>query len=322
MILTCSPTISLPRIVVAPCSAPSSSMHEAHDRRQSRATRLHGARIATIGDDPFSRYELAEIAERCDGTHRPARRQPDAGDPPRAVPGGRDAGAASAGDRRHRRVGARRDAGVARRRLPPRVAPQGVPPGGRGVERPPARAAAARSRPSAWGRRPARAASRRAAAAASPDATSYAALTLFFGALTTLRRALVTGREPTEGAQHAATNPRPHVDHHGGRRARRLGGRRRARRRRDQRVSSTATPAAAAATTTPGTTTPGTTAPDPSTMKQGPGETLLTGDTAAKVDGGRQGRAARRDDHPGRDRLGRRRVRGPHAEGRRHAGNP
>jgi hypothetical protein len=45
-----------------------SSMHEAHDRRQSRASRLHGARIATIGDDPFSRYELAEIAERCDGT--------------------------------------------------------------------------------------------------------------------------------------------------------------------------------------------------------------------------------------------------------------
>jgi hypothetical protein len=45
-----------------------SSMHEAHDRRLSRATRLHGARIATIGDDPFSRYELAEIAERCDGT--------------------------------------------------------------------------------------------------------------------------------------------------------------------------------------------------------------------------------------------------------------
>ena len=48
--------------------------------------------------------------------------------------------------------------------------------------------------------------------------------------------------------------------------------------------SSTATPAVAAATTTPGTTTPGTgTPPDPSTMKQGPGETLLTGDTAAKV---------------------------------------
>jgi hypothetical protein len=45
-----------------------SSMHEAHDRRQARAARLHGARIATIGDDPFSRYELAEIAERCDGT--------------------------------------------------------------------------------------------------------------------------------------------------------------------------------------------------------------------------------------------------------------
>ena len=43
-------------------------MHVAHDRRQSRATRLHGARIATIGDDPLSRYELAEIAERCDGT--------------------------------------------------------------------------------------------------------------------------------------------------------------------------------------------------------------------------------------------------------------
>ena len=43
-------------------------MHEKHDRRQSRAARLHGARIATIGDDPFSRYELAEIAERCDGS--------------------------------------------------------------------------------------------------------------------------------------------------------------------------------------------------------------------------------------------------------------
>ena len=42
--------------------------------------------------------------------------------------------------------------------------------------------------------------------------------------------------------------------------------------------SSTATPAAAAATTTPGAT-----APDPSTVQQGPGETLLTGDTAAKV---------------------------------------
>jgi hypothetical protein len=48
--------------------------------------------------------------------------------------------------------------------------------------------------------------------------------------------------------------------------------------------SSTATPAAAAATTPPGTTTPGTTAPDPSTVKQGPGETLLTGDTATKVE--------------------------------------
>jgi len=43
------------------------SMHEAHDRRFSRATRVHGARIATIGDDPLTRYELAEAADRCDG---------------------------------------------------------------------------------------------------------------------------------------------------------------------------------------------------------------------------------------------------------------
>ena len=44
------------------------SMHEAHERRHGRATRVHGARIATIGDDPLTRYELAEAAERCDGT--------------------------------------------------------------------------------------------------------------------------------------------------------------------------------------------------------------------------------------------------------------
>jgi len=43
------------------------SMHEAHERRYARATRVHGARIATIGDDPLTRYELAEAAERCDG---------------------------------------------------------------------------------------------------------------------------------------------------------------------------------------------------------------------------------------------------------------
>jgi hypothetical protein len=48
--------------------------------------------------------------------------------------------------------------------------------------------------------------------------------------------------------------------------------------------SSTTTPAPATATATaaaPGTAAA--TAPDPSTMKQGPGETLLTGDAAAKV---------------------------------------
>ncbi len=44
--------------------------------------------------------------------------------------------------------------------------------------------------------------------------------------------------------------------------------------------STTTTPAAATATTP---AAPSGTAPDPSTMKQGPGETLLTGDTAAKV---------------------------------------
>ena len=43
------------------------SMHEDHERRHGRATRVHGARIATIGDDPLTRYELAEAAERCDG---------------------------------------------------------------------------------------------------------------------------------------------------------------------------------------------------------------------------------------------------------------
>lgn len=45
-----------------------SLMHEVHDRRQSRAARLHRARLATMGDDPYTRYELAEVAERCDGS--------------------------------------------------------------------------------------------------------------------------------------------------------------------------------------------------------------------------------------------------------------
>jgi hypothetical protein len=43
------------------------SMHEAHERRQTRAEEIQRARIATVGDDPLSRAELAEIAAAVGG---------------------------------------------------------------------------------------------------------------------------------------------------------------------------------------------------------------------------------------------------------------
>ncbi len=42
-------------------------MHDAHERRQTRAEQVQRARIATIGDDRLSRTELAQIAATVGG---------------------------------------------------------------------------------------------------------------------------------------------------------------------------------------------------------------------------------------------------------------
>ena len=93
---------------------------------------------------------------------------------------------------------------------------------------------------------------------------------------------LLQGTQQPKETAHAKIEPRHHVDHHGGRGGGHLGGRGRPGRRGHRRVvvdghaghhRGHAGDAAGARPT----------APDPATVEQGPGETLLTGDTAAKV---------------------------------------